>query len=199
MKIEKIHKFFNFLLLLLITSCGYHFQGSGSSLPDDIKTIAIDIVENDTTFSGLGLRFTEVLRSRFERYGSLQLVENQNEADSILKTRITAQKTQIKEVTEGPDVELETEVILTLSSELIRPSGQVLWKNTNLSATTSFATTESAVVTSSSSFAQGGIGTKELANLGSKEISRGQLNQAIDDIMDEVSRMLYIDAVASYF
>ncbi len=54
-------------LLVLTVACGYRFQGSGSILPKDINTVAIGLVDNETTIPGLGLELTEALRSEFER------------------------------------------------------------------------------------------------------------------------------------
>ena len=47
-----------FLLVFFVffSACGYRLQGSGSVLPNDIKTISIKPVENTTTLSGLGPR-----------------------------------------------------------------------------------------------------------------------------------------------
>ena len=185
--------------ILLLSSCGYQFQGSGSVLPDDIKTVAIPVVRNNTTESGLGLELTERLRSRFERYGVVTVIDDAKSADALLDAEILNVQTRVQDVTGETDIELEQELIIYISAELRRKNGQILWKNESLAARETFASTSDVVVTSSSSFTQSGIGSSQLGSLGSREVSRGQKKQALDDLLDEASRAIYEDSVAADF
>ncbi len=187
------------LTALSLISCGYQFQGSGSILPDDIKTVAIPVVENDTSESGLGLKFTEELRSRFERYGVLKVVDDRSSADAILNVRILGVDTRTRSVTGNTDQALEQDILMTISGELKRRNGQILWKNPLLQAAESFADVSDVVVTSSAQFAQSGISSGTLGDLGAREVSRGQKEQALQGLMEEMGRVLYLDAVAQDF
>ena len=53
--------------------CGYTLQGSKSSLPPEIKRIAILSSDNQTSETSLSTELSEALRSEFERYGNLEL------------------------------------------------------------------------------------------------------------------------------
>ena len=55
------------------------------------------------------------------------------------------------------------------------------------------------MVTSSSAFVSSGVGTGTLGNLGQNQVSRGQQDEAIENLMDESARKLYLDAVAAEF
>jgi len=179
--------------------CGYKFQGSGSVLPDDIKTVSIPVVKNETSESGLEIEFTEKLRSRFERFGVVDVVETGIDADAVLDTVITNVYTEVRDVTGATDISLEEDLIMVLSSELKRRNGQILWQLKNYVVRETFAGTSDVVVTSSSSFSQAGIGASTLGSLGNREVARGQQRIALSDMLDEASRVIYEDAVAADF
>ncbi|MCC6221536.1 MAG: hypothetical protein IT291_09885 [Deltaproteobacteria bacterium] len=196
---------YKFLVLVLVlcvealVSCGYRFQGSGSILPDDIRTVAIAPVENETTVSGLGPELGEALRSEFERYGVVTVVEDASLADAVLEAKVLSVGTSVKNVTGSTDIELDAEIMLTIGAQLERRNGQVLWRNNRLSASQSIASVSDVVVTSSSQFLEGGIGAGSLASLEDRELSRGQQRQAISDLTEEISRKVYLEAVAEDF
>ncbi|MCA9181902.1 MAG: hypothetical protein KDA51_10635, partial [Planctomycetales bacterium] len=187
------------LTLSLATGCGYQFQGSGSILPDDIKTVAIPVPLNDTTQPGLGIQFAETLRTRFDRYGVVEVVDDVAAADAILRTRISSIEFRTKDVTSETDIALEQELVMTISADLRRRSGQILWADPAMRIAETFSSTSDTVVTSSSKFAQGGIGSASLGSLSSREVARGQQAEAISEILDEASRKIYLDAVAADF
>lgn len=198
-----MQKMLRCLLLALSVSlpsgCGYQFQGSGSVLPPDVKVVAIPLVENSTTTPGIDVEFTEALRSRFDRYGAVKVVEDRSDGDAVLKARIVRLQNRVRNVTSSTDIELELELVMTVSAELTRRNGQVLWKNPSFQTTESFASVEDVVVTSSSEFAQSGIGGDSLSSLGSREVSRGQQEQAITKLVNEAARKIYLSAVAPDF
>jgi outer membrane lipopolysaccharide assembly protein LptE/RlpB len=187
------------LLPFCFYGCGYSFQGSGSILPEEIKIIAVRIPENNTTESGLSLRFAEKLRSRFERYGVVKVVDADKEADAELITKINKIDYKVRDVTGKTDVALDQELYMSFAAELRTKNGQILYQNDDLRVSESFASTSDVVVTSSSSFAQSGIGTSELNSLGDREVSRSQKEQALEEMMEEGARKLYLDSVAEDF
>lgn len=187
-----------FLVTLSISGCGYTFQGSGSVLPDDIKSISISRVENETTSSGLAAKFEEKLMSRFERYGVVKIVSAGEDADARLITRIKSLVTNVRETT-GDDIALELEASLVIDAELRRRNGQLLYKNPSLLVADTYGSVGDVVVTSSADFAQSGIGAGTLGTLGEREVSRGQEEQTLDSLLEEAARKLYLDAVAAEF
>lgn len=192
-------RIFKFILLLLLASCGYQFQGSGTSLPDDIKTIAVPVVENETTEPAIGLELTEKLRSRVERYGVVRLVKDERQADVVLRTKIADISTRVQDVAGETDIELEQEILMLLRAELRRKNGQILYKNNQLLVRDTFASTSDVVVTSSSSFSQSGLSAGNIGALGNREVSRGQKRIAIEQLLDDASRIIYEDSIASDF
>ena len=188
-----------FLLLLCASACGYAFEGSGSVLPDDVKTIGIWKVRNKTTEPGLSIRFTEKLRSRFERYGALKIIDVEDDPDAILFTAIEQIDNRVRDVTGTNDIALELELIMTISAELITREGRVLYRNEALQALETFGSVSDVVVTTSSQFAQGNVSGETLSNLSSREVARGQQSRVIEDVMEEAARRLYLEAVAEDF
>ncbi len=191
------------LALLLVVffnmSCGYQLQGSGSILPNDVKTISIRNAGNSTTVSGLGPRFTEKLRARFERAGSIKILESGSPADAELITTIVSVGSRNRDVSGESNVEVEKDLVLTVSAELRKKNGQILYKNPAITAIESFGSVSTNVVTTSSSFAQGNLGANSLGTLTQREVSRGQAAQTMEGLLDEAARRLYLNAVASDF
>ena len=187
------------VLVLAATGCGYQFSGSGSVLPQDVKTVAILPVENQTTESGVGPEFTEDLHSEFERYGVVKLVDSAHEADATLKTKVKSVDSTVRNTTGATDIGVDQNIVLKIACELRRKTGQVLWRNDDLKVTSAYAGVGGAVVTTSSAFVSGDIASSTLGSLGSREVSRGQMRQALDDMIEEAARQIYQDAVAADF
>ena len=126
----------------------------------------------------------------------------------MLKVKVTKIDTKTRNVTASsagtiPDVAVDQDLTMTLSAELRRKNGQLLYKNTNLTVSESFAGISSVVVTGSSSFAQGNIDAGTLNALGqqasSVAVAQGQQAQVLDDLIEESSRKLYLESVAADF
>ena len=186
-------------VFIFFCSCGYSLQGSESILPDDIKQIAIPIVENNTTMPGLGIQFTQLLRARFDRYGVVKVIDKVDQADATLHAKIVDVQTRTQNVTSSTDISVQQEMVLVISAELKRKNGQILWKDPLLTITESFADVSDVVVTSSTDFAQSGINAGTLGTLSSREVSRGQQEQALDGLLEEAARKIYLSAVAADF
>jgi outer membrane lipopolysaccharide assembly protein LptE/RlpB len=195
----RLTAFASLAAMFSLAGCGYQFQGSGSILPEDVKTIAIAPVENDTTIAGLGVRFGDELRSRFERYGVVRIIEDRGIADAILSARILNVDTQVRNVSGAEDIALDEELFITVAAELRRKSGQLLYRDPSMTVSDSFASVSDVVVTSSAGFASSDISASELSNLTQREVSRGQQEQALDELMEEVARKIYLNAVAAEF
>lgn len=186
------------ILLLSLSSCGYGFSGGGSTLPDDVKKVAVAVVENETTVPQVGLILTEAIRAQFERFQIVEVVDREFEADAVLRAKITEIDTRVRGVSGATDIELETELMMNVEAELVRRSGQLLWKG-KIQVLRDFASAGSAVVTSSAGFAQGGISAGTLGTLGSKELLRGEQQVALEAMVEEAAYKIYFESVASDF
>jgi outer membrane lipopolysaccharide assembly protein LptE/RlpB len=195
--------FFQFYVLcgclVVLCGCGYQFQGSGSALPPDVKFIAIPRVENITAEPGLSTVLTEALRDEFDRYGAVTVVENESQADAVLRTRLISVVRNTDTVTSTTDAALELSTSLTLAGELRRRSGGVLWRNDAVVVSKSFGADSGVVVTSSADFAGGSLGSQDLGSLDTREVSRSQEQEALVELADRAARTIYQEAVAPEF
>lgn len=193
--------FFALVLLvpILTSGCGYTFQGSGSVLPADVRRIYIPPAQNNTAEPGLSNIITEALRDRFERYGVVYVVDNQIEADAILEARIEQLDRETRTSTSTTDTDFQLDSVLTLGAELRRKSGPLLWANPALRVSRGFGAAGSAVVTSSADFSSGTLSSGSLGSLSTREVSRGQEREVLEQLAEEAARQIYDEAVAPDF
>lgn len=207
MQRSSIRKFFVEAILIFsfaaagvwLTGCGYTFRGSGSVLPEDVKNVYIPLAENNSSEAGLSNTVTEALRDTFERYGVLRVVEDESAADAILKTRITRVKRATDTVTSATDSALQLATTITLSSELRRVTGPLLYRNPNVSVSETFGTQSDVVVTTSADFAGGNLNAGDLDALNTREVTRGQEEEAIIELAEKAANRIYDEAVAPDF
>ncbi len=187
------------LLCSVLSGCGYTFQGGGSDLPPDIKRVAIPLVENNSTETGLSSLVTEALRDQFERYGVLTVVSEDENPDAVLSARIVSVKRQTGTITAQTESALQLDTVLTLSAEIKRPNGQLLWQVPGMKISKSTAAEKGTVVTSSAAFATSTMGATDLARISDREVARGQEQGALENLAEEAARKIYEDAVTPDF
>jgi curli biogenesis system outer membrane secretion channel CsgG len=83
---KRVINFIAGISLLVLLSCGY-YSFSGSSLPSNIRTIAIPMFENKTTEFGVPEDITDALINAFTQDNSLKVVDRRT-ADSIIEGAI---------------------------------------------------------------------------------------------------------------
>ncbi len=187
------------LMLSTVVGCGYQFQGVGSILPPDVKSVYIPISENISTETSFSTLLTEALRDRFERFGVVSVLDSPEGADAVLRTKILKVGQDSQSVTSKTDIALQMNTNVTIWGELKRPSGQVLWRDPKLVVGKAFGSTSDSVVTSSVDFASGGIGASDLGGLSSREVSRGQEQETYSNLADQAAKIIYDQAVAPDF
>jgi outer membrane lipopolysaccharide assembly protein LptE/RlpB len=192
-------RFLALAVVLTLSGCGYAFQGSGSVLPADVRSVYVPIVENNSTEIGLNAMLTEAIRDRFERFGVVRVVEDMNDADAVLRARILRVKKGTASVTSGTDTALQQDLVMTVAAELRRVTGPVLWRASDLTVSKSIGATSGAVVTSSADFASGGLGAGDVDQLDSREVSRGQEAEAMQQLAEDTAKRIYDEAVAPDF
>lgn len=197
-----MHSFYRCVAVLVLStlcSCGYTFQGGGSVLPPDIKQVYVPPVDNLTTDSSLTTLVTEALQDRFERFGVLQVVDEPQLADAILRARVLRLTRDTRAVTSATDTARTLDARLVMAAELRRPNGMVLWRNPNIQVVSSFASTADTVVTTSPDFFGGGLAAPEIGGLETRELARDQEQEAVNQLVEEAARRIYQDAVAPDF
>ncbi|MBL7662244.1 hypothetical protein JNK13_05775 [bacterium] len=187
------------VLTFALVGCGYTFQGSRSSLPPDIKSVQIARVDNLTTQTGLDVQLQEALRDSFERYGAVRVVDREGDADAVLKIRIEKVDTDVRSVTGESDIAVSSDLVMVLSGELTKTNGQILWRDESMEFDSDFANVSEGIVAGSSSQAQSGTDFGTLQGLESRELSRGQQRQALEGLVDEASRKIYLESVSADF
>ncbi|MCB0320003.1 MAG: LptE family protein [Bdellovibrionales bacterium] len=195
---------FPLLCLLAVTTgglvgCGYGFRGSESALPPDVERVYIPMAINQSTEAGVDLLLTEALRDEFERYGTLTVVDSSNQADAILDTTIVSIKRERGATASRTDTALQQYTVMTLSAVLRKTTGALLWRNERMKVSKVFGAEGGVVVTSSADFASGNLASGDLANLDSREVSRGQEQQALEDLSAQVAQQIYSAAVIPEF
>lgn len=185
--------------LIALTSCSYVFTGSGTILPPDIKKVYIAPVQNNSTQFGLSETMTEAYKDQFDAYGVITVVDNQSEADAVLRSQIKQLTRRSRTASSGTNTSLQLETTMIVSAELARTDGPILWKDSQMSVSKTFGTDASVVVTSSADFASGGIGGADIANLDSRELARGQEQTVLLLLTQQVAQNVYDQAVAPDF
>ena len=76
------------LLVVELTSCGYHLVGTTSFLPEEIETLHVEKFVNQTKWADMDQRLIEALTLEWVRRRRLQLVDNPAQADVVLSGTI---------------------------------------------------------------------------------------------------------------
>ena len=76
-----------FIVLCILSSCGYKFAGQESRLPEQIKTISVALLVNNTKEPNLELPITSAIAEKFRHDGRLGVV-SAGRADSVLSGSI---------------------------------------------------------------------------------------------------------------
>lgn len=187
------------VMVAVLTGCGYTFRNSGTVLPSTVKKIYIPFAENRSTEGQLTRLLTEALRDEFERYGVVTVVEEPSEADATLRITIMELKRRSLTVAGRSSTDNQRTTSLLISGELKDRGGKVLWQEPALNVGKGFGTSRAAVVTSGAGFVGGTLGAGDLANLGERELQRGQEQSALSDLADEAATQIYEEAVAEPF
>ncbi len=181
----------------IISGCGYGFQGGGTILPENIRKIYISRVVNKTTEPNLTQLVAEALSDEFSRYGVIEVVESISDADAELTVQVNQIRKSTRASTSVTDVALQQDLYVTASGTLF--GKQILWQDQAITVVRPFGVSASSVVTSSADFASGNLDTRDLAGLSVREVSRGQEQQALEDIALILARRIYTDAVSPDF
>lgn len=129
----KTHKQRFLILLLAVTASGcWHYSTSGSLLPSHVKTVAVPLFGNETTWEyGIKERLTDGLIDGFTRDNTLR-VEDERSADSVIRATITA----IKEVPftydrEEQVQEYKIQIFLSVQFEDLKER-KVIWEDDSM-------------------------------------------------------------------
>ena len=115
------------LIVLLLIGCGYHFAGTGGQAPGDIKSIAIDVLQNNTAEIGLENVFTNAIINQFVQWKRLP-IKPRKEAGGVLGGAITGINTQEVSHVDSQKT-LTTRLIITLKITVKSvETDEILWQ-----------------------------------------------------------------------
>ena len=125
-----------FLLLLLVPACAYSFS---SGLPAHIKSVAIPLFTNETEEFGVAEEVTDRLVSSLVRDGTLRVVADENEADSVIlgTVRIYSEEPFSYDSSEQVD-----QYIIRITAEVRfqdRVRDEVLWDSSRVFASATYS------------------------------------------------------------
>ena len=137
---------FSSALILSVAGCGYHFAGTGGEAPGNIKSIAVDNLQNKTAEAGLETTFTNAIINEFIRWKRLE-VKPQKEADAVLGGSVARISTSVSS-RRAAKTTLTSRVTVTLSLTLTDvDTEESLWQNRSLSYYEEYRETGDALTT----------------------------------------------------
>jgi TolB-like protein len=116
----------------LLPSCGYHLSGAVTSLPPEIKIIAVLPFENRTNRPEIEQRVTEEVADEFTRRGRYKVITDRSAADAVLEGAVTSYRTSPVQFTSAGRA-TRVEAFVTLQATLRETSNdEILWSQSGL-------------------------------------------------------------------
>jgi outer membrane lipopolysaccharide assembly protein LptE/RlpB len=180
------------VVLASITGCGYHFGAEGSGLPPQAKTIYVEKFTNHSRYTGLDDQFDRYLKDEIAQHKRLQLVDDPGQADLVL-TGEFSYITSLAAATNAVSEPIEYTQTLTANAQLTdRQTKKVIWRSTGISATDTYATVSSAVVTTSPEFLQGNLRSRDIANLPDMQLAATQSGFSRGQNLENLAQSVYV-------
>ena len=121
--------------LVSFTSCGYRFAGSGGP-PQGVEKLFIQLLENKTTESDVGILITNELKNEFiQKYRGV-LVDRER-ADAVLSGVVAGVRTETVS-RRGTLTSLERRVYMTIDLTLKSSGSQGLWYAKGITASDTY-------------------------------------------------------------
>lgn len=180
------------VLLLGLVDCGYNFPGEGRTLPGGATSIFVAKFENRTRDAGLENFVLESLQAEVARRGQFVLARNRADAQLALEGAILSLETRPVAFTSN-DQAVQYQTFITVSAALKdTKSGQTAWRVSSLRESDSYGAVANTVVTDSPQFlSNSGLNPNDLAQLSDVQLSESQQGEALDRVLENVSRDLY--------
>jgi outer membrane lipopolysaccharide assembly protein LptE/RlpB len=140
-------KLLSIISVTLLLGCGYQMVGKETHVPPGLTSIAIPTFSNNTLEPGVEVPFTQGFLREFINDRRINVVDRQK-ADSILEGVIKSLRIySVSYNQSGIALEYQTTVVIDLT--LKKTTGEVIWKEENLTETQYYRTSLS-VLTSES-------------------------------------------------
>jgi outer membrane lipopolysaccharide assembly protein LptE/RlpB len=121
-----------FVLLFVLTSCGYKFEGGGY-LNSDVTQVAVEMMDNKSSASGAGVVFTNSLIKEILEKTDTKIVDDTTTAAAVLKGRINSITfaTLSRRTTESV---VSIRITASVDMQLIDKDGQIIWSVKNFTS-----------------------------------------------------------------
>ena len=117
-------------LLVVLYGCGYQLAGKSTHLPAGVTSLAIPTFKNQTLEPGIEVALTQSFLREFMFDGRVRVL-SPKEADTILEGSIKTFRIQSVSYNESGLVQ-EYQVVVTMDLTLTKSSGEILWREDNL-------------------------------------------------------------------
>lgn len=179
------------LLIAALSGCGYHFAGTVTALPPEVKTIHVGNIDNQSIYPGLEKNLGFALEQAISRWGTLRLEENPGEADAVLSG--TIRLVDLRAVSfDQSDLALQYEVSVIADLDLRRSSdGKSLWHINGMRQTDEYSAVSQVIVTSSEQFQQGTLDAEDLPKFTEVQLAESEQRMAMDRLLRDMARDAY--------
>jgi len=116
--------------LVVLCACGYQLAGKSTHLPTGVTSLAIPTFRNQTLEPGIEVPLTQSFLREFMFDGRVKVL-SPKEADTILEGSIRNFRIRSVSYNESGLVQ-EYEVVVTVDLTLTKSSGEIVWKENNL-------------------------------------------------------------------
>ncbi|MGD8835015.1 MAG: LptE family protein [Desulfobacteraceae bacterium] len=155
-----------FICLGMLSACGYQFAGRGD-LPGAIETVAVEVLENRSSETGVEIFVTNALINELNRRREGSVVDA-DRADAVLSGTIDSIVWNTV-ARKDSNTAVERRVSATVSLTLTDVAGSVLWKKSGLSAAQAYDVDQS----------------------GDKTVTEGNRRQAIGVLSEQMAEYVY--------
>jgi outer membrane lipopolysaccharide assembly protein LptE/RlpB len=185
--------------IVMLADCGYRFPGQGTVLPGGGTKIYVQKFDNRTRDPGLENNVLDALQSEVLRRGQFALTPDASSADVVLEGTIVALETRPVAFSRS-DEALQYETIMTVSAALRNQhTGKLVWRIAALRENDSYGAVPETVVAASSQFQQGStLNQNDLSQLTDVQLSESQRQEALERVLDNISRDLYNSMVENF-
>jgi len=182
---------------LLVSGCGYHFAGAGTTVPSGARTLSIALFGNRTREHGLEVNLRRKLAEEFRRRGPLELVSDRD-GDVLLAGTIRHFST-IPVASTANSEAVQFQGVIQISFRLTeRTTGRLLYENKLLQESLDFGAVNTVVVTSSPRFQRGTIDSRDLAQMTNVQLGETRRRETLDDLLELLARDIYLQSMEGF-
>ena len=122
------------LMATLLSGCGYTLVGRASNIPEDIRQVYIETLENETDRTQVEQILTQAISEEMVTRRQFQIINSADEADAILRGKVNNFNVRpLSFDEEGLANNFEISILLNMSFERPAPpgeeKGEVVWSN----------------------------------------------------------------------